>query len=76
MSDDDQVILNLHNGMSGAAMMQARALFDEIVNINTKISIMKSEHGAENCAEELSELRRIRKYMKDRIEFYHTGGQV
>lgn len=76
MSDDDQVILNLHNGMSSSGMMQARALFDEIVNINTKIVIMKKEYGAENCAEELTELRRIRKYMKDRIEYYHEGGQV
>lgn len=76
MSEEDQVVLNLGNGMSGSAMLAARALYDEIQNINTKIVIMKSEYGAENCAEELSELRRIRKYMKDRIEYYHDGGNV
>lgn len=76
MSDDDQITLNLGSGMSSAAMTNARALFDEIVNINLKITIMKKEYGAENCAEELSELRRIRKYMKDRITYYETGGHV
>ena len=71
MSDDDQITLNLEN-MSSAAMTQARALFDEIVNINTKITIMKLARVA---AEEISELRKIRKFMKDRIEYYQSGGK-
>lgn len=71
MSEEDQIRLNLDNGMSSSAMTQARALFDEIVNLNTKISIMK-QNGEED--EAISELRRIRKFMKDRIEFYQTGG--
>jgi uncharacterized protein YdcH (DUF465 family) len=71
MSDDDQITLNLEN-MSSAAMTQARALFDEIVNINTKITIMKL---ARVSAEEISELRKIRKFMKDRIEYYQSGGK-
>ena len=40
MSDEDQITLNLEN-MSSSAMTQARALFDEIINLNTKIAIMK-----------------------------------
>ena len=76
MSDEDQVILNLGNQMSGAAMAQARALFDEIVNINTKISIMKGTYGEANCMEEVQQLRVIRKYLKDRIDYYQSGGQV
>ena len=71
MSDEDQITLNLDNGMSSSAMTQARALFDEIVNLNTKISIMK-QNGEDG--EAISELRRIRKFMKDRIEYYQTGG--
>jgi len=71
MYDEDQITLNLDNGMSSTAMSQARALFDEIININTKISIMKMNNIE---GEELSELRRIRKYLKDRMEFYTTGG--
>ena len=70
MSDDDQITLNLEN-MSSSAMTQARALYDEIVNLNTKIIIMKNS-GVEG--KDLSELRRIRKYMKDRIEYYQLGG--
>ena len=70
MSDDDQITLNLEN-MSSSAMTQARALYDEIVNLNTKIIIMKN-NGVEG--KDLSELRRIRKYMKDRIEYYQLGG--
>ncbi|MAE55691.1 MAG: hypothetical protein CMK23_06820 [Porticoccaceae bacterium] len=73
MSEDDQVTLNLGNGMSSSSMSAARSLFDEIVNINTKISIMKQQ-GVES--EELSDLRSVRKYMKDRIEFYVNGGCV
>ena len=73
MSDDDQVTLNLGNGMSSSSMSAARSLFDEIVNINTKISIMKQQ-GVEG--QELSDLRSVRKYMKDRIEFYVNGGCV
>lgn len=71
MYDEDQITLNLDNGMSSTAMSQARALFDEIININTKISIMKMNNIE---GEELSELRRVRKYLKDRMEFYTTGG--
>ena len=59
--------------MSSGSMSAARALFDEIVNINTKISIMKSE-GVAN--DDLSELRQVRKYMKDRILYYTNGGNV
>lgn len=70
MSDEDQITLNLEN-MSSSAMTQARALFDEIINLNTKISIMK-QNGEDGGA--ISELRRIRKFMKDRIEYYQTGG--
>lgn len=70
MSDDDQITLNLEN-MSSSAMTQARALYDEIINLNTKIIIMKN-NGVES--KDLSELRRIRKYMKDRIEYYQLGG--
>jgi|TARA_R100000081_G_C4725321_1_gene120369 hypothetical protein len=73
MSEDDQVTLNLGNGMSSSSMSAARSLFDEIVNINTKISIMKQQ-GVES--QELSDLRSVRKYMKDRIEFYVNGGCV
>lgn len=68
---EDQITLNLDNGMSSSAMSQARALFDEIININTKITIMKLSRAP---AEEISEIRRIRKYMKDRLEFYQNGG--
>ena len=71
MSDDDQITLNLDSGMSSAAVSQARALFDEIINIYTKITIMKLSRAP---VEEISELRRIRKYMKDRMEFYQLGG--
>lgn len=71
MSDDDQITLNLDSGMSSSAMTQARSLFDEIININTKITIMKLSRAP---AEEISEMRRIRKYMKDRMEFYQSGG--
>jgi hypothetical protein len=71
MSDDDQITLNLDSGMSSSAMTQARSLFDEIININTKITIMKMLRAP---AEEISEMRRIRKYMKDRMEFYQSGG--
>ena len=70
MSDEDQITLNLEN-MSSSAMTQARALYDEIINLNTKIIIMKN-NGVEG--KDLSELRRIRKYMKDRIEYYQLGG--
>lgn len=70
---EDQITLNLTNGMSSGGMSAARALFDEIVNINTKITIMKA-NGEE--AEEISELRRVRKYMKDRITYYEEGGNV
>ena len=70
MSDEDQITLNLEN-MSSTGMTQARALFDEIININTKISIMKLNNIE---SEELSELRRVRKFMKDRIEYYQNGG--
>ena len=73
MSEDDQVTLNLGNGMSSSSMSAARSLFDEIVNINTKISIMKQK-GVES--QELSDLRSVRKYMKDRIEYYVNGGCV
>lgn len=73
MSEDDQVTLNLGNGMSSSSMSAARSLFDEIVNINTKISIMKQQ-GVEG--QELSDLRSVRKYMKDRIEYYVNGGCV
>tara|TARA_E500000318_G_scaffold101336_1_gene104754 strand:- start:5557 stop:5778 length:222 start_codon:yes stop_codon:yes gene_type:complete len=73
MSDDDQVTLNLGNGMSSSSMSAARSLFDEILNINTKISIMKQQ-GVEG--QELSDLRSVRKYMKDRLEFYANGGCV
>jgi hypothetical protein len=71
MSDDDQITLNLDSGMSSSAMTQARSLFDEIININMKITIMKLSRAP---AEEISEMRRIRKYMKDRMEFYQLGG--
>lgn len=71
MSDDDQITLNLGSGMSSASMSQARALFDEIININTKITIMKLSRAP---AEKISEMRRVRKYMKDRMEFYQSGG--
>ena len=54
MSEDDQVTLNLGNGMSSSSMSAARSLFDEIVNINTKISIMKQQ-GVES--QELSDLK-------------------
>ena len=70
MSKEDQITLNLEN-MSSSAMTQARALFDEIINLNTKITIMKMNNESR---EDISELRRVRKYMKDRIEFYQTGG--
>jgi len=70
MSDEDQITLNLEN-MSSSAMTQARALFDEIINLNTKITIMKIANAP---SDELSELRKIRKFMKDRIEYYQTGG--
>lgn len=70
MSEEDQITLNLEN-MSSSAMTQARALFDEIINLNTKIAIMKI---ANVPSDELSELRKIRKFMKDRIEYYQTGG--
>lgn len=70
MSDEDQITLNLEN-MSSSAMTQARALFDEIINLNTKITIMKMNNESR---EDISELRRVRKYMKDRIDFYQTGG--
>lgn len=73
MSEDDQVTLNLGNGMSSSSMYAARSLFDEIVNINLKISIMKQQ-GVEG--QELSDLRSVRKYMKDRIEYYVNGGSV
>lgn len=70
MSDDDQITLNLEN-MSSTAMCQARALYDEIINLNTKITIMKMTGVP---AVELTELRKIRKFMKDRIEYYQYGG--
>jgi len=70
MSEEDQITLNLEN-MSSSAMTQARALFDEIINLNTKIAIMKIANAP---SDELSELRKIRKFMKDRIEYYQTGG--
>jgi hypothetical protein len=70
MSDEDQITLNLEN-MSSSAMTQSRALFDEIINLNTKIAIMKIANAP---SDELSELRKIRKFMKDRIEYYQTGG--
>lgn len=74
MSDKDQITLNLDNGMSSTAMTQARALFDEIINLNTKISIMKMNGINDDGMYDISELRRIRKFMKDRIEYYQTGG--
>ena len=70
-SDEDQITLNLDDGMSSSSMSQARALFDEIININIKITIMKLSRAP---AEEISEMRRVRKYMKDRMEFYQSGG--
>ena len=70
MSEEDQITLNLEN-MSSSAMTQSRALFDEIINLNTKIAIMKIANAP---SDELSELRKIRKFMKDRIEYYQTGG--
>ena len=70
MSEEDQITLNLEN-MSSTAMTQARALFDEIINLNTKISIMKLNGIG---GEDLSELRRVRKFMKDRIDYYQNGG--
>ena len=73
-SDDDQITLNMTNGMSSPAMSQARALFDEIININTKITIMKANGISES--EEMSGLRFIRKYLKDRMSFYEQGGNV
>ena len=73
MGEEDQITLNLHAGMRSGSMSAARALFEEIVNINTKISIMKLE-GVAN--EDLSELRQVRKYMKDRILYYTNGGNV
>ncbi len=73
-SDDDQITLNLDHGMSSSSMSQARALFDEIININTKITIMKANGITES--EEISELRFIRKYLKDRMKFYEQGGKV
>ena len=74
MSDDDQISLSLDNRMSSSAMSQARAIFDEIVNINTKITIMKANGITES--EEISGLRFIRKYLKDRMKYYEEGGTV
>ena len=74
MSDDDQITLNLDNGMSSSAMSQARALFDEIININTQITIMKSQGITESI--EMSNLRFVRKYLKDRMKYYEEGGTV
>ena len=73
-NQEDQITLNLDNGMSSSSMSQARALFDEILNINTKITIMKANGISES--EEMSELRFIRKYLKDRMKFYENGGKV
>ena len=74
MSEDDQISLSLDNRMSSSAMSQARAIFDEIVNINTKITIMKANGITES--EEISGLRFIRKYLKDRMKYYEEGGTV
>ena len=74
MSEEDQITLNLDDGMSSTAMTQARALYDEIINLNTKIIIMKQNGLRSDETYDISELRRIRKYMKDRIEYYQTGG--
>ena len=71
---EDQITLNMDEGMSSSSMSQARALFDEIININTKITIMKASGITES--EEISELRFIRKYLKDRMRFYEQGGKV
>lgn len=74
MSEDDQISLSLDNRMSSSAMTQARAIFDEIININTKITIMKANGITES--EEISGLRFIRKYLKDRMKYYEEGGTV
>ena len=74
MSEDDQISLSLDNKMSSSAMSQARAIFDEIININTKITIMKANGITES--EEISGLRFIRKYLKDRMKYYEEGGTV
>lgn len=74
MSEDDQISLSLDNRMSSSAMSQARAIFDEIININTKITIMKANGITES--EEISGLRFIRKYLKDRMKYYEEGGTV
>ena len=74
MSIDDQITLNMDNCMSSSAMSQARALFDEIININTKITIMKSQGITESV--EMSNLRFVRKYLKDRMKYYEEGGTV
>ena len=74
MSEDDQISLSLDNRMSSSAMSQARAIFDEIVNINTKITIMKANGITES--EEISGLRFVRKYLKDRMKYYEEGGTV
>ncbi len=71
---EDQITLNMGNGMSSGSMSQARALFDEIVNINTKITIIKANGVTES--DEISELRSIRKYLKDRMKYYEQGGKV
>ena len=73
-SDEDQITLNLDDGMSSRSMSQARALFDEIININTKITIMKANGISES--DEISELRFLRKHVKDRMKFYEQGGKV
>ena len=74
MSIDDQITLNMDNCMSSSAMSQARALFDEIININTEITIMKSQGITESV--EMSNLRFVRKYLKDRMKYYEEGGTV
>ena len=74
MSEDDQISLSLDNRISSSAMSQARAIFDEIININTKITIMKANGITES--EEISGLRFIRKYLKDRMKYYEEGGTV
>tara|TARA_X000001316_G_C922431_1_gene37818 strand:- start:7471 stop:7695 length:225 start_codon:yes stop_codon:yes gene_type:complete len=74
MSEDDQISLSLDNRMSSSAMTQARAIFDEIININTKITIMKANGITES--EEISGLRFIRKYLKDRMKYYEEGGTI
>ena len=50
------------------------SLFDEIININTKITIMKSQGITESI--EMSNLRFVRKYLKDRMKYYEEGGTV